>query len=312
LNIEILIIEVFRKNTNLGIMIRKVKREIIMEKKKKTLVIVGSIILLVLVTTTIMLPTILRAIGFHPHFDGEETFDLTGKKALVITTSHDTLGESGDATGVYASEMTIPYYEFLDAGMSVDVASIQGGEIPIEPVSTKWPLRTEADKRFLKDEDFLAKVENSLLIDDLNFSDYDLVYMAGGWGAAYDLGQSAILGQKITEAYASGVILGAICHGVLGFLQANDTEGNPLCENRTMTGVTDKQVEELGIEITPLHPETELRAAGANFVSATAFRDFFATYVAVDGSIVTGQNQNSGYETAYEMMRLVSYGVEGN
>lgn len=206
--------------------------------------------------------------------------------------------------------MTIPYYAFLDAGMTVDVASIQGGKIPIEPISLRWPMRTEADKRFLDDEDFLDKVENSLLIDDLNFSEYDLVYMAGGWGAAYDLGQSEILGQKITEAYASGVILGSVCHGALGFLKANDTEGNPLVENRTMTAVTDKQVEELGIDITPLHPETELREAGAIFVSDTAFRDMFAYYVAIDGSIVTGQNQNSGEETAYEMMYLVVHGVD--
>ena len=49
-----------------------------------------------------------------------------------------------------------------------------------------------------------------------------------------------------------------------------------------MTGVTDKQVKELGIEITPLHPETELRKAGALFESQTAFRDLFATHVVVD------------------------------
>jgi putative intracellular protease/amidase len=193
--------------------------------------------------------------------------------------------------------------------MTVDVASIQGGEIPIDPTTLSWPIITEYDQRMLQDEDMLNKVENSLLIDDIDFTEYDLVYMAGGWGAAYDLGQSEILGQKITEAYAADVILGSVCHGVLGFLQANDTEGNPLVENRTMTGVTDKQLEELGITDTPLHPETALRNAGANFVSATAFRDFFATYVAIDGSIVTGQNQNSGAETAYEMMRLVIYGV---
>ena len=55
-------------------------------------------------------------------------------RALVITTSHDTLGESGKVTGVFASEMTVPYYEFLDANMQVYVASIKGGEIPFEPM----------------------------------------------------------------------------------------------------------------------------------------------------------------------------------
>jgi putative intracellular protease/amidase len=73
-----------------------------------------------------------------------------------------------------------------------------------------------------------------------------------------------------------------------------------------MTGVTDKQVKELRIDITPQHPETELRALGANFVSDTAFRDFFATYVAVDGNIVTGQNQNSSGETAQKLLSMLS------
>ncbi len=75
-----------------------------------------------------------------------------------------------------------------------------------------------------------------------------------------------------------------------------------------MTGVTDKQVKELGIEVTPLHPETELRKAGAVFESQSAFRDMLATHVTVDDEerFVTGQNQNSGLETSYRMMQLVA------
>jgi hypothetical protein len=73
-----------------------------------------------------------------------------------------------------------------------------------------------------------------------------------------------------------------------------------------MTGVTDKQIKELGIEVTPKHPETELRKTGAIFESQSAFRDVFATHVAVDDErrFVTGQNQNSGLETAHVMMQV--------
>jgi putative intracellular protease/amidase len=70
-----------------------------------------------------------------------------------------------------------------------------------------------------------------------------------------------------------------------------------------LTGVTDKQVRELGIDITPQHPERELRAAGAKFESRTAFRDFFADITVVDGRLVTGQNQNAGPESAHKMMQ---------
>lgn len=250
------------------------------------------------------LPKLLQRLGLHADYKGRR-FNLVGKRALIITTSHDTLGESGKDTGVAASELTWPYYEFLDANMQVDVASIKGGEIPFEPMTLRWPVAMSADKRYLADPELQEKTQNSIKIDDLDFTQYDLIFMAGGWGAAYDLGTSEVLGRKITEAYASGAILGSVCHGALGFLKATDENGEPLLKGKHATGVSDKQVRELGIEITPQHPETELRKIGAIYESNTAFRDFFANLTVVDGRIVTGQNQNAGSETAQKMMAVL-------
>jgi hypothetical protein len=84
-----------------------------------------------------------------------------------------------------------------------------------------------------------------------------------------------------------------------------------LLEGRNATGVTDKQIQDLGISITPMHPETELRKAGVKFNSNTAFSDFFADITVVDGRLVTGQNQNAGAETAQKMMILVEKIAEG-
>ncbi len=254
------------------------------------------------------LPWILNGLGLHPHF-AAPALDLQSKRALIVTTSHGTLGDGGSATGVFASEMTVPYYRFLDAGMLVDVASIQGGAIPIEPVSLRWPVRTPEDRRFLADPDFQHKTTRSQRIDDVDFTAYDIVFLAGGWGAAYDLGTSPVLGRKISEAWAAGRMLGSVCHGALGFLLAADEQGQPLVKGRRITGVTDKQVRELGISITPQHPERELRAAGALYESDTAFRDIFAGHVVTDGRLVTGQNQNDGAETAWKLMEAVAKGA---
>jgi putative intracellular protease/amidase len=148
-------------------------------------------------------------------------------------------------------------------------------------------------------------VKHSVKIADLDFTEYDVVFMAGGWGAAYDLGYSEGLGQKISAAYAANVVQGSICHDALGFLQARDENGNPLVQGRRMTAVTDKQVRELRITMTPQHPERELRKAGALYESERAFLDVFASHVVVDGNLVTGQNQNDGAQTAQLMMRIV-------
>lgn len=272
--------------------------------RKRIFLWMTSIVFVFAVAVVVMLPSILTWMGFHPHYKVRK-FDHAGKKALIITTSHGVLGKTGKATGVAASEMTVPYYLFLGAQMQVDVASIKGGKIPIEPMTLKWPVASDADKRFLKDPVFQSKVRNSLKIDNVDFTQYSIVFLAGGWGAAYDLGYSEVLGKKLSVAYQKGSVIGGVCHGPLGLLKVKDKAGKLLLNGLNVTAVTDKQVKELGIHITPMHPETELRKAKANFQSRTAFRDIFATLVVVDKRVVTGQNQNSGAETAQKMMELL-------
>ncbi|MCY3633726.1 MAG: type 1 glutamine amidotransferase domain-containing protein [bacterium] len=218
----------------------------------------------------------------------------------------------GKPTGVFSSEMTVPYYAFLDAGMEVHVASPAGGEIPVDPQSLKPVIRTEADDRFLADDDLRQKVTDSLAIGDLDMADYDIVYLAGGWGAAFDFGFSEVLGTQVTEANRLSRVIGGVCHGPLGLLLAKDANGEPLVKDRRVTGVTDKQVNELGIESTPHHPETELRRAGAIFESATRFRDPLANHWVVDGNLVTGQNQNAAPMVAREMMQLVTEALKAH
>ena len=259
----------------------------------------------------ISLPTLVHKAGLHPEYSGP-TVDLPGKRALIITTSHGVLapvGETqGDPTGVAASEMTHPYYTFLDGGMDVDLASIKGGEIPIDPMTVNRVSKTADDERFLNDSIAMSKAKHSIPIADVDITVYDIVFISGGWGASYDLAQSPVLGEMVSDAYYGDkdAIIGGVCHGVLGLVTARATDGSLLVAGRRMTGVTDKQIKELGIEVTPMHPETELRKAGAIFESQSAFRDLFATHVAVDDErrFVTGQNQNSGLETSHVMMQV--------
>jgi putative intracellular protease/amidase len=171
-------------------------------------------------------------------------------------------------------------------------------------------VKSPEDERYLNDKLAQAKVNNAIPIAGVDIGQYDIVFLSGGWGAAYDLAQSPELAAKVSEAYYGdkAAVMGGVCHGVLGLVNALDRDGNLLIAGRRMTGVTDKQIQELGIEMTPLHPETELRKAGAVFESQTAFRDIFATHVIADDEqrFVTGQNQNSGLETAHTMMRILS------
>lgn len=248
--------------------------------------------------------TPLNLMGLHPEFEPEQQLKFENERALIITTSHGTLGEDGDKTGVFASEMTGPYYQFQDSGMDVDVASIKGGEIPVDPVSFKWYIIADSDQRYLEDEVFQQKVMNSLKIDDVNIDQYDIVYIAGGWGGAYDLGYSDALGEKISQAYAQDKPIGAVCHGPLGLLKARKPDGTLLVEGLKMTAVSDRQIAQLFVTETPQHPETELRKAGALYESDWSLIDIFSNHTVTDGVVVTGQNQNAGEEVAYKLMEL--------
>ncbi len=278
----------------------------------KRIFFVFGVFLAVITILAVSLPYILKSRGFHPDNPKGEKFDLKEKKALIVSTSHNVLNKPGDttgpATGVFASEMTIPYYEFLDANMEVDIASIKGGEIPIDPQSYYYFLESREDKRFEKDEMFQAKIKNSIPIASIDIKNYDIVFFAGGWGAAYDM-NSEIVSTKVSDAYYnSDVIMGSVCHGALAFTNAKDKNGDYLVKGRPMTGVTQKQLKSFGIEFTPDHPEEELKKAGAIYkASHEKPIDQFNTITVIDQDkrFVTGQNQNSSHETAQLMMKTL-------
>jgi len=248
---------------------------------------------------------VLRRLGAHPEDPEAVAMNAAGAKALCIATNHGVL-DLGVPTGVFGSELTVPYYYFLDAGMQTDVASPKGGIVPVEPMSMKQTIRTAADDRLLADDDLREKLMSSFAIADVDFASYDIVYFAGGWGAAFDLGQSELLGRKVSEAWAAGRVIGGICHGPLGLLRARDEAGEPLVKGRRLTAVTNRQIEQLGVEVTPLHPESALREAGALFESRThPLRDFLANHWVEDGELITGQNQNAGPMVARLMTQRV-------
>ena len=158
----------------------------------------------------------------------------------------------------------------------------------------------------MADPDAMGKLKNSIPIADINPDDYDVIFMAGGWGAAYDLMQSDVLADIVTRANAQGKILGSVCHGALGLCSAKGIDGELLVKGRRVTGVTNGQINTFGIAVTPKHPEEELRKAGAIYECQHAFRDPFATHTTIDGNLITGQNQNSGYETSHRILEKLA------
>ena len=53
--------------------------------------------------------------------------------------------------GLWLEELAAPYYMFRDAGFKVTIASIEGGEIPVDETSLKGDALTPVTKKFQDD-----------------------------------------------------------------------------------------------------------------------------------------------------------------
>ena len=96
-------------------------------------------------------------------------------------------------------------------------------------------IRTQTDDRLLADPVLRTKINDSLPIASVDIDAYDIVYLAGGWGAAFDLGFSEPLAAKITGANASGSIIGAGLPRSARLINATASDGKPLVEGRHVT-----------------------------------------------------------------------------
>jgi putative intracellular protease/amidase len=216
-------------------------------------------------------------------------------KALVVATSHARLGATGEPTGFYWEELATPYYAFLDQGFATEIASIAGGRPPADPKSEPQEgQHVAAVDRFLADREAMERLAATRPID--RAADvYDIVFLAGGHGAMWDMPENAALSALLSDVFARGGVVGAVCHGPAGLIGATAADGNPLVAGRRVAGFTDEEERLMKLESTvPFLLETRLRELGAIFEPGPPF-----TPKAVrDGRLVTGQNPMSSEETA--------------
>jgi len=62
-------------------------------------------------------------------------------KILIVLTSNDRLGDTGEKTGFWLEELAAPYYEFCEAGADITLSSPAGGEPPLDPRSDRPEAR---------------------------------------------------------------------------------------------------------------------------------------------------------------------------
>jgi putative intracellular protease/amidase len=219
---------------------------------------------------------------------------------LIVTTSHQSLGNTKRKTGVWLEELAAPYYVFIDQGQEVKIASIKGGEIPIDAASTEDEAQSDATTRFLKDQTAMQQLLHSPAIDTIDAEHFQAIFLPGGHGTMWDLPHCHALTHLIETYNQQHKIIAAICHGPAAFLSCHTPGGTPMIAKRRITSFTNS--EEDAVQLTHTVPfllETELRAVGGDFTN----KEPFQAHVVQDDNILTGQNPASSTQLAQAMLQ---------
>lgn len=105
---------------------------------------------------------------------------MKSTKVLFIATSHDKMADTTEKTGVGLEEFAVPYYMFKEAGADITLASPGGGRVPLDPKSQSIILATSSTKRFLKDEEAMNFLCNAIPLEEVNDSDFDVIFLPVG------------------------------------------------------------------------------------------------------------------------------------
>ena len=218
---------------------------------------------------------------------------------LMILTSHDRLGNTGQKTGFWLEEFAAPYYVFKDAGAKLTLASPLGGQPPLDPKSDEAASQTDATRRFKADKAAQSALAATVKLSTLKASKFDAVFYPGGHGPLWDLAEDAASIALVDAMIAAGKPVAAVCHapGVLRHTRAPD--GRSLVKDKNVTGFTNTEEAAAGLsKVVPFLVEDMLKERGAHFTKAADWQP----HVVVDGLLITGQNPASSEPAAKALL----------
>lgn len=230
------------------------------------------------------------------------TAKLSPMKILMVTTSHDQLGNTGRKTGFWLEEFAAPYFVFKDAGVDLTLASPKGGQPPIDPKSDLPENQTPAMTRFKKDPAAQKALSQTAKLADMKSEDYDTIFYVGGHGPMWDLVDNPDSIALIESFYNSGKPVAAVCHSPAVFHKVK-YQGAPLVKGKRVTGFTNGEEEAVHLtKVVPFLVEDELKRVGARYEKAPDWQSFAIT----DGRIVTGQNPASSTAAAKALIEVLA------
>lgn len=225
------------------------------------------------------------------------------KRILHVVTNVSHYDDPSHTTGLWLSELVHAWEIFQAHGFEQSIVSPQGGLVPLEPRSLKFPSYDKAAKSWHNNPARMALLENTASPEKINSADYDAIYFTGGHAVMYDFPDSEGLQRITREIWERGGIVSSVCHGYCGLLNTRLSDGSLLVEGRKVTGFAWKEEVLARVnKLVPYNAEDEMKGRGALYEKALLP---FVSYAIADGNLVTGQNPGSAKATAQKVAALL-------
>ena len=224
-------------------------------------------------------------------------------KILMVLTSHDKLGTTGEKTGFWLEEFAAPYYVFKDAGAKVTLASPLGGQPPLDPKSDAPDFQTQATHRFKADSPAQKVLSSTLKLAEVSPADFDAVFYPGGHGPMWDLAEDSSSIALIEAMLAAGKPVAAVCPAPAVLRHPKTSDGTFVVQGKTVTGFTNSEEEAVGLtKVVPFLVEDMLKQNGGKYSKAQDWHP----HVVTDGLLITGQNPASSEPAAKALLEKLS------
>ncbi|EEE45281.1 type 1 glutamine amidotransferase domain-containing protein [Roseibium alexandrii] len=226
------------------------------------------------------------------------------KRVLIIAGNPGTSPVTGWPVGFWFSELSHPYWTFVEAGYDVDIASPAGGDLVPDGMSdpedeSGYSAHDLISLGFKKSEKHAALLKGTKPTNEIDPVAYDAILVAGGGSPMVTMIGDDDLHAFVARAYEAGKIVALLCHGTCILLKTRLSNGDLLAKGKTWTGFADSEetyVEAaVGQPFQPFWIEKEAnKLEDTNFIVSGMWKPFAVR----DGNLITGQQQDSGFATA--------------
>ena len=110
----------------------------------------------------------------------------------------------------------------------------------------------------------------------------------------------------VEGTYAAGKVVGAVCHGPIGLIEASKPDGTPLVAGLEVTCFSDVEEDQVGQTeaVKPFSGSNEQGLAGKGGKYTKG--DPWTSHVVVSGNLVTGQNPQSAEAFAQAVVKALA------